>query len=46
VILIPILGLGILTGLAALVWYIVRCVKGMQSLSAGQPIDNPGSWLF
>jgi uncharacterized membrane protein len=46
VILIPILGLGILTGLATLVWHIVRCVKGMQALSAGQPIDNPGSWLF
>ncbi|WP_340694179.1 DUF4870 domain-containing protein [Hyphomonas sp.] len=46
VILIPILGLGILTGLAALVWYIVRCVKGMQALSAGQPVENPGSWLF
>jgi uncharacterized membrane protein len=46
VILIPILGLGILTGLAALVWYIVRCVKGMQALSMGQAVENPGSWLF
>jgi uncharacterized membrane protein len=46
VILIPVLGFGILTGLATLVWFIVRCVKGMQALSAGQPIDNPGSWLF
>ena len=46
VFLIPILGLGILTGLAALVWFIVRCVKGMQALSAGQPVENPGSWLF
>jgi len=32
--------------LATLIWYIVRCVKGMQALSAGQPIENPGSWLF
>lgn len=38
--------IGFLVLLAALVWYIVRCVKGMQALSAGQPIENPGSWVF
>ena len=38
--------IGVLVLLAALIWYIVRCVKGMQALSAGQPIENPGSWLF
>lgn len=37
---------GILVLLAALVWFIIRNVKGMQALSAGQPIANPGSWMF
>lgn len=37
---------GILILLATLIWYIIRCVKGMQALSAGQPIENPGSWLL
>lgn len=38
--------IGVLILLAALIWYIVRCIKGMQALSAGQPIENPGSWMF
>ncbi|MEH6410855.1 MAG: DUF4870 domain-containing protein [Hyphomonas sp.] len=38
--------IGVLILLAALVWYIIRCVKGMQALSAGQAIENPGSWMF
>ncbi|MEM1151432.1 MAG: DUF4870 domain-containing protein [Pseudomonadota bacterium] len=38
--------IGILVLFAALIWYIVRCVKGMQSLSRGEPIANPGSWGF
>jgi len=38
--------IGIFILLAALVWYIVRCVKGMQALSRGEAIENPGSWTF
>ena len=38
--------IGVFILLAALVWYIIRCVKGMQALSAGQPVENPGSWLL
>lgn len=38
--------IGFLVLLAALIWYIIRTVKGMQALSAGQAIENPGSWLF
>lgn len=38
--------IGVLVLLAALIWYIVRCVKGMQSLSRGEAIANPGSWGF
>jgi uncharacterized membrane protein len=37
---------GFLVLLAALVWYIIRIVKGMQALAANQPIENPGSWLL
>ena len=38
--------IGILILLVALIWYIVRTIKGMQALSAEQPIENPGSWGF
>lgn len=38
--------IGILIILAALIWYIVRNVKGMQALSRGEAIANPGSWAF
>lgn len=30
----------------ALVWYLVRTITGMQALSKGQAISNPGSWGF
>jgi uncharacterized membrane protein len=29
-----------------LVWWIVRCVKGMQAISLGQPYERPASWLW
>lgn len=38
--------IGFLLILFGLIWYIIRCVKGMQALSAGQPIAAPGSWGF
>ncbi|MEO0815996.1 MAG: DUF4870 domain-containing protein [Pseudomonadota bacterium] len=38
--------IGIVVLLATLIWYIVRCVKGMQALSRGEPVPNPGSWGF
>jgi uncharacterized membrane protein len=28
------------------VWFIVRCVKGIKLLGAGEPVADPGSWLF
>ena len=37
---------GILVLLFVLIWYIVRCVKGMNALDEGQAIANPKSWLF
>lgn len=38
--------IGILVLLAGLVWYIIRCVQGMQALSRGEKVANPASWLF
>jgi uncharacterized membrane protein len=30
----------------ALIWYIVRCVKGMSALGRNEPIADPTSWMF
>jgi len=38
--------IGFLILLFALVWYIVRCVKGIQALAAQRPVENPRSWLL
>ena len=38
--------IGVLLMIAVVVWYIVRIVKGMQALTKGEPIENPGSWGF
>ena len=29
-----------------LVWYIVRCVKGLNAVSKSEPIAEPESWVF
>jgi uncharacterized membrane protein len=31
--------------LFVLVWWIVRCVKGMRALGEHRPVDNPTSWM-
>jgi uncharacterized membrane protein len=28
------------------VWFIVRCAKGMQQLSRGAPYENPATWMW
>ncbi len=38
--------IGIPMLIATLVWYIVRCIKGMNELSKGNPYPNPQSWLL
>ena len=38
--------IGFLVLLFARVWYIVRIVKGMQSVSKGEAYPNPSSWGF
>lgn len=38
--------IGMLILLAAIVWYIVRVVKGIQALGEGRMVEHPESWLF
>lgn len=38
--------IGFLVLLAALVWFVLRTILGMQALSKDQAIANPGSWSF
>src|ERR1700712_3374594 len=37
---------GILTGIATAVWFIIRCVIGLQRASRGEAIEHPKAWLF
>ncbi|WP_371326952.1 DUF4870 family protein [Stappia sp. ES.058] len=39
-------GIGFLLMIALVVWLIVRCVKGLQWISRGEPVPNPETWLF
>jgi uncharacterized membrane protein len=39
-------GIGALVLLWWVVWTLMRCVKGMLALNAGEPIADPDSWLF
>ena len=39
-------GIGFLPMFVALIWFVVRCVKGLQMITREQPIDNPKTWLF
>lgn len=45
-VLLTVVVIGVLIILAALIWYIVRVVKGLQALSRREAIDNPGNWGF
>lgn len=38
--------IGILLALATAVWFIARCVIGLQALGRGEPIKNPESWML
>jgi uncharacterized membrane protein len=39
-------GLGALVLLWWIIWTLMRCVKGLLALNAGEPIAEPNSWLF
>lgn len=45
-ILLSVVGIGLLILLALLVWWIVRCVQGLDYLNKREPIPAPRSWLF
>lgn len=38
--------IGFLLALLTLIWWIVRCAKGLQRLSRGEAYDNPATWLW
>lgn len=44
--LLTVIFIGILTGLLASIWFIVRCVKGMAWAQAGQEVPDPASWML
>ena len=37
--------IGFLLIVAVFVWFVVRCVRGLQWSSTGQPVPNPGTWM-
>ena len=38
--------IGIFLLIAVAIWYIIRCVKGIMWLQAGEPVPDPTSWIF
>jgi len=38
--------IGILLALATAIWFIARCVIGLQAVGRGEPIKNPESWML
>jgi uncharacterized membrane protein len=43
--LILLFGLGLVTGLAVIIWYIARCALGINWLLKNEPVPYPQSWL-
>lgn len=41
-----VVGIGLLVLAAVVVWWIVRCIKGMKVLDKGEPHPNPTGWGF
>ena len=38
--------IGFVLAFAVAVWFIVRCIIGIQALQRGEPIKNPQSWMI
>ena len=38
--------IGFLILLFVLIWWIVRCIKGMRALNERRPVENVESWMF
>lgn len=43
---IPVLGLGFLLMFALLVWFIIRCVKGLKMAGENREMEDATTWLF
>ena len=39
------IAIGVLLVFVALIWFVIRCVKGLQTIARNRPIDNPQTWL-
>ena len=39
-------GVGVLVLLGLLIWYVVRCVKGMKYLDQKIPVPDPKTWIW
>ncbi|MCC3306489.1 DUF4870 family protein [Sneathiella sp. HT1-7] len=39
-------GIGFLIILAAYIWFIIRCVKGLKLHARNEPVPNPETWLW
>lgn len=39
-------GIGYLILLASVIWFIVRCAKGMKLLNENNPVPNPRTWIW
>jgi len=40
------IGIGFLLAFAVVIWAIVRCVKGLQWASEGEPVPDPQNWII
>jgi uncharacterized membrane protein len=38
--------IGFLVLLFVLIWWIVRCIKGLQLAGARQPVPDPATWMW
>lgn len=39
-------GIGFLLMFVALVWFVIRCIKGLQAITRKEPISNVETWLI
>jgi uncharacterized membrane protein len=43
--LLSVVAIGFITWFATILWYLIRCVKGLVLLVRDEPIPNPATWL-
>ncbi len=45
-VLLAFIGIGFLLMFVVLIWFVIRCIKGLQAITRNQPIDNPETWTI